>query len=122
MVKFFASYQPSSIAILDISTGSASSLLPLLQSEFPASTFTFKKCDISNWDEQAAVFKEIYAEFGSVNVVCANAGVSEIGNFLDADDGEPKRPILKTLDINLTGTLYCASPSAPLTTLKVYGD
>lgn len=44
-----------------------------------------------------------------MDVVCANAGVSEIGSFLEAgaEDGEPKKPGLKTLDINLVGTLYC---------------
>ncbi len=56
------------------------------------------------------MFKEVYGEFGSVDVVCANAGVSEIGKLLELEtqeDGEPKRPGLKTLEINLVGTLYC---------------
>ena len=55
------------------------------------------------------MFAEVYKQFGSVDVVCANAGVSEIGKFLEKEDeGEgPRKPGLKTLDINLTGTLYC---------------
>jgi hypothetical protein len=43
-----------------------------------------------------------------VDIVFANAGVTEVGKFLEEDgDGEPKKPQLKTLDVNLTGTLYC---------------
>jgi len=53
------------------------------------------------------VFKEIYEESGRVDLVFANAGVSEVGKFLENDgEGEPKKPGLKTLDVNLTGTLY----------------
>jgi NADP-dependent 3-hydroxy acid dehydrogenase YdfG len=56
------------------------------------------------------VFKEIYEESGRVDLVFANAGVSEIGKFLENDgEGEPKKPGFKTLDVNLTGTLYCES-------------
>jgi NAD(P)-dependent dehydrogenase (short-subunit alcohol dehydrogenase family) len=82
-----------------------------LQAEFPSTTFLFKKCDISSWDEQKAVFQDIYEETGSIDYVFANAGVSEIGNFLEKDAGEPLKPTLKTIDINLTGTLYSESDS-----------
>lgn len=53
----------------------------------------------------------MYKTFGSVDVVCANAGVSEIGHFLEKEEEgeEPRKPGLKTLDINLTGTLFCKS-------------
>ncbi|KAG4421448.1 hypothetical protein IFR04_005398 [Cadophora malorum] len=106
MVKFFASLS-SKIAILDIASPPPT-LLSTLQTEFPNSTFIFQRCDISSWEEQASVFAEVYKQFGSVDVVCANAGVSEIGKFLEKEDeGEgPRKPGLKTLDINLTGTLY----------------
>jgi hypothetical protein len=39
--------------------------------------------------------------------VCANAGIVEAGKFLEIADGEPRKPNLRTLDINLSGTLYC---------------
>lgn len=107
LVRYFASHC-SRIAILDISTP-PSSVLSTLQTDFPISTFLFQKCDISSWDEQAAIFKTVYEEYGSVDVVCANAGVSEIGTFLESeeDGDEPRKPELKTLDINLVGTLFC---------------
>ncbi|KAH7386432.1 hypothetical protein BKA64DRAFT_735354 [Cadophora sp. MPI-SDFR-AT-0126] len=106
LVKFFASHA-TNIAVLDISTPPPT-LLSSLQTEFPASTFSFQKCDISNWEEQVSVFETVYKHFGSVDVVCANAGVSEIGKFLEREEeGEgPRKPGLKTLNINLLGTLY----------------
>ncbi len=48
---------------------------------------------------------------GSIDYVFANAGVSEVGNFLEKDAGEPVKPTLKTIDINLVGTLYSKSGS-----------
>ncbi len=42
-----------------------------------------------------------------MDIVCANAGIVEAGKFLEVDEAEPKRPNLGTLDINLSGTLYC---------------
>lgn len=105
IVRFFAA-QSNKISILDISAASAQSVVTSLQAEFPTSVFLFKKCDISSWDEQKAVFEEVYKENGSIDYVFANAGVSEIGNFLEKDTGEPTKPSLKTIDINLMGTLY----------------
>jgi len=105
-VKFFASTPNSQITILDISAAAAETVLLSLRSEFPKSNFLFKKCDISNWDEQAAVFKEVYKEVGHIDIVFANAGVSEIGTFLGKEDGEPEKPNLKTLEIDVIGTLY----------------
>jgi hypothetical protein len=49
----------------------------------------------------------VYKETGAIDVVFANAGVSEVGTFLAKEEEEPTRPNLKTLDINLLGTLYC---------------
>lgn len=105
IVRFFAA-QSTKISILDISASSAQAVVSSLQTEFPSTTFIFKKCDISSWDEQRAVFADVYKETGSIDYVFANAGVSEVGNFLEKDTGEPVKPTLKTIDINLVGTLY----------------
>ena len=51
----------------------------------------------------------MYKEIGSVDIVCANAGIVEAGRFLGIDEGEPEKPNLKTLDIDLNGTLFCKS-------------
>ena len=89
-----------------MSESSAQKVLTSLTSEFPNTKFIFKKCDISNWDEQKQVFKEIYEESGSVDIVLANAGVVEKGDFLEVEQAEPQKPELRTLDVNVTGTLY----------------
>lgn len=105
-MHYFAA-ESTTISILDISAASAAGVLSSLRSKYPSSTFLFKKCDISHWDEQKNVFAEVYKETGSIDVVFANAGVSEIGTFLQRDEGEPTKPDLRTLEINLLGTLYC---------------
>lgn len=104
-MKFFAS-QASKITILDISAASGVTVLPALRTEFPKASFLFKKCDISSWDEQKTVFEEVYKEVGSIDVVFANAGATEIGSFLEKKD-QPTKPNLRTLEINVLGTLYC---------------
>ena len=105
IVRYFAA-RSTKISILDISAASAQTVVSSLRAEFPSTIFLFKKCDISSWDEQKAIFEEVYKETGSIDYVFANAGVSEIGNFLGKDIGEPMKPTLKTVDINLVGTLY----------------
>lgn len=57
------------------------------------------------------VFEQFYRETGSIDYVFANAGVSEIGTFLKREDGDPVKPTMKTIDINLIGTLYSESES-----------
>jgi NAD(P)-dependent dehydrogenase (short-subunit alcohol dehydrogenase family) len=107
LVRFFASYA-CKVALLDISEAAAQSVLLSLRTEFPSATFMFQKCDVSNWDEQKAAFEKLYEQTGSIDIVCANAGIVEAGKFFGVDE-EPKKPNLKTLDIDLNGTLYCKS-------------
>lgn len=120
LIQHFAQFS-TQLAILDISLATASTLLPSLQTQFPNSKFIFKKCDISKWEEQRKVFSEVYTEFGSIDIVCANAGVTEIGKLLvDEEDEEGlKKPNLKTLDIDLVGTIYSKS-AFPSSTISVY--
>ncbi|CAG8974777.1 hypothetical protein HYALB_00000389 [Hymenoscyphus albidus] len=93
-------------AILDISLAAAETQIRSLRSRYPTSTFSFYACDISNWEEQASAFKKAYRDMGSIDIVFANAGVVEIGHFLQTNNDEPAKPNLKTLDVNLVGTLY----------------
>ncbi|KAE9370738.1 putative short chain dehydrogenase/reductase [Stipitochalara longipes BDJ] len=108
LVQFFASYG-CNVALLDISLESAAhvqSVLSSLRQQYPSVTFIFQKCDVSSWEEQAAAFEKVYKEIGSIDIVCANAGIVEAGRFLAVDEEEPKKPNMKTLDIDLNGTLY----------------
>ncbi|KAI0429912.1 15-hydroxyprostaglandin dehydrogenase [Xylaria sp. FL1042] len=73
----------------------------------------FEKCDVTSWTEQKKAFKAVYERVGRVDVVVANAGVSEGGGRswvlpargLDPLD-EPEEPRLKVLDVNLLGVVY----------------
>lgn len=104
-VRFFAS-EACKITILDISAASAQAVVTSLQAEFPSASFLYKECDISDWEQQKTVFEDVYKEVGSIDYVFANAGVSEIGTFLKKDEGEPTKPNLRTLEINLLGSIY----------------
>ena len=104
-MKFFAA-QGSSIAIFDISEVAALAVLSSLRQEYPAARFTFQKCDVSRWEDQTAAFAKTFQDFGCIDIVIANAGISEKGDFLAHDEGAPVKPIFTTLDVNMTGMLY----------------
>ncbi|KAK3319999.1 hypothetical protein B0T19DRAFT_445774 [Cercophora scortea] len=109
MSRHFAS-QGHRVAILDINAESGHGIATEIASEFPESTVSFRKCDVSSWDEQAAAFKAIFHEHGgSIDIVMANAGVSEQGSTTAVDLAEmdePLPPKLGTIQINLMGTIY----------------
>lgn len=104
MAKLLAAYS-TNIALLDISADQAEVVISGLKTDYPSSTFMFQKCDVSSWDEQKMAFEHVHEEFGSVDIVFANAGVGEIGKFLEPEL-EPTKPTLRSVDINLVGTLY----------------
>ncbi|KAF4634320.1 hypothetical protein G7Y89_g3784 [Cudoniella acicularis] len=106
IVRFVAALSARSVIILDISPTTAELVISSLEKEFTSTRFSFKHCDISNWEEQKDAFKEVYSHMGGIDIVFANAGVTEFGKFLENEEGEPSQPNLKTMDINLVGTLY----------------
>ncbi|VDB86849.1 unnamed protein product [Peniophora sp. CBMAI 1063] len=70
----------------------------------------FSRCDVLNWENQVALFDLAISSFGSVDIVCAIAGLTEIGNTaqgsLTFENGKPQPPPLKTLQVNLVGVFY----------------
>ncbi|KAF5017616.1 hypothetical protein F66182_10442 [Fusarium sp. NRRL 66182] len=72
----------------------------------------FVKCDIRDWDQQKEVFEKAKRQSpsNSVDVVIANAGISRSSGdslwTLDDPDGEPTKPDLNIVRVNLDGTLY----------------
>lgn len=76
-----------------------------LSSEYTNASFSFFKADISNWDELASVFAQIYDEQGRIDLVMANAGISKEPRLI-VDEETPSKPALHTLDVNLIGTVY----------------
>lgn len=80
-----------------------------LRSEFPSAAVSFEECDVSSWENQAAVFEKVYNEQGRIDIVFANAGITEKGSLLptENENGGPTKPDLATLNVNLTGCIYC---------------
>lgn len=97
-----------------MSEASAKSVLSSLRQDFPTVRFIFEICDVSKWEDQKTTFEKTFQEFEHIDVVIANAGISEKGNFLDIDPGEPVKPTITTLDVNLTGMLYSKSTNCDL--------
>lgn len=118
-MKSFAS-QKFQIAILDISETSGEAVLSSLRQDFPAARFVFHKCDVSLWDDQKAAFEKIFQEFEHIDIIIANAGISEKGNFLAIDPREPVKPTFATLEVNMTGMLYSKPTSIVLSTADRY--
>lgn len=108
MSQHFAS-QGYNVAVFDVTAESGREAVAKLAAENPDAKLIFKKCDVSSWQDQAASFKEVYGEFGRIDVVCANAGISEKGgsDLARIEEDEPKKPNLQVLDVNLTGAIYC---------------
>lgn len=99
------------MSVLDVNPD-GTQIVKALSSEFPDASFSFKKADISNWDELAAIFEEIFQEQGRIDVVMANAGISREASLI-MDEEKPSKPTLKTLDVNLTGTIYSGNTPFP---------
>lgn len=117
IVEHFAS-QGHNVAVFDLNIDSGNQLISRLAAEVPRAKVIFKKCDVSSWKSQADAFKEVHAEFGKIDIVVANAGVSEQGasSLSKIEDEKPQEPNLKITDINLSGVIYCElfSPTGAL--------
>jgi len=74
----------------------------------PASKTAFFKCDISSWEQQCDLFEYTIQCYGKVDVVFANAGISEHTPFLfeGAGDETARKPNLDQYNVNLIGTIY----------------
>ena len=69
----------------------------------------FCKTDVSDWDQLAALFKAAHARWGRIHLHTANAGVGDIEAMYGptaSEDGEPRKPDLRTVDIDLSAVIY----------------
>lgn len=107
MTKHFAE-QGHNIAVLDINATIGPSIVSTIQEKVPQSKLTFRRCDVSSWDDQARVFKEINELHGGIDIVMANAGLSDRGanSITVLDEDEPSPPGLVTVNVNLVGVMY----------------
>ncbi|KAI1773237.1 NAD(P)-binding protein [Hypoxylon cercidicola] len=107
MTKYFASLGYI-VTIFDVNTDAGHKVAAQVASENPQATVGFKRIDVTSWSDQATAFKEVYQQHGKIDVVMANAGISEQGasSLALVEEEEPSQPRLRTLDVNLTGTIY----------------
>lgn len=97
------------VAIFDVNVEAGKDVVSQIAADSPQVIVVFRQCDVSSWQSQAQKFKEVHSEFGRIDVVCANAGISEKGaSALGAiEEGEPVEPDLTIIDVNLSGVIYC---------------
>lgn len=107
VTRHFAS-QGNKVAILDFDTRGKAKASEISQ-DFPQATVLFHHCDVSSWEQQAQAFREVYAEFGQIDIVMANAGISEgMSNILATiESGDPEKPDMKVVEVDLHGVIYC---------------
>lgn len=98
----------ATVTILDINPTMATEALKSLRSSYPDSRVSFKQCDVSKYESQAAAFKSAFAEQGRIDIVVANAGLSaeQREPFLAAREDPDAPPPLTTLNVNLYGVIY----------------
>ncbi|KAI5863636.1 NAD(P)-binding protein [Durotheca rogersii] len=113
MAKHFAS-QGHKVAILDVNANNGPQVAAQVAAENPGSTVTFERCDIASWHDVSEAFRYVYQRYGAIHVVLANAGISEQGvsSLTLVDEEEPSQPRLRTLEVNLTGTIYTVKLAA----------
>ncbi|KAL1872010.1 hypothetical protein VTK73DRAFT_1754 [Phialemonium thermophilum] len=78
-------------------------------------TVTFRQCDVTSWKEQSAAFADVFREHGGkIDVVMANAGISEGGvtSAVDLREEEPSEPRLGVVNVNLIGVIYTVKLAA----------
>ncbi|KAH6662484.1 hypothetical protein B0J14DRAFT_707596 [Halenospora varia] len=68
----------------------------------------FVRCDVSDWDSNAAMFKKAYQWGGRIDFFAANAGVEERESVynLPVSEGELKKPNISTIEVDLHSVFY----------------
>ncbi|KAK0195007.1 hypothetical protein F5146DRAFT_268724 [Armillaria mellea] len=67
------------------------------------------RCNAAIWDDVVALFDLAVKTYGGLDIVVANAVVTEVGQFTQVSfdsNGKPVKPNLTTLDANLVGILH----------------
>jgi 15-hydroxyprostaglandin dehydrogenase (NAD) len=91
------------VALLDVSPAGAS-----IAVELGASAIYFH-CDVSSWESQAAAFAATFEIWGRIDFTALNAGIGDNDDFFGAtgdENGEPVKPGLKTVAVDLIGVFY----------------
>ncbi|KAL5531290.1 hypothetical protein ACEPAG_4167 [Sanghuangporus baumii] len=73
----------------------------------------WRTCNVLDYEDQRSLFEFALEEFGSIDVVIANAGVREIGKLVGSEikldeRGLPVEPKLMTVQMNFISVIYTA--------------
>lgn len=105
-------HSPSNqIALLDIDPAAGARAVAAIRSQHPHASVSFVHCDVASWASQAAAFRAVFeAHGGVVDVVVANAGVTEGGGWEEEEEEEgeaPREPrVGGVVGVNLVGVVY----------------
>lgn len=115
MTRHFAS-QGYKVSVLDINDKTGPGIVAEVAAEHPQAELSFKRSDVSSWEDQAAAFEQIYREHGRIDIVMANAGISEQGqsSFVEVGADVPVKPATKSIEVNFLGVIYCTSFWSPV--------
>ncbi|KAJ0424369.1 hypothetical protein BJY00DRAFT_326935 [Aspergillus carlsbadensis] len=106
ITRQFAPQPNTHITIFDINSATGEATVSQLQTEFPGTGFSFERVDVSSWESQADAFERVFAQQGRIDVVFANAGITEKGSLLPEKDGKLTKPELATINVNFVGVVY----------------
>ncbi|KAF3763102.1 hypothetical protein M406DRAFT_18307, partial [Cryphonectria parasitica EP155] len=70
---------------------------------------TFLSADVSDWDQLAAAFEKAHARFSRLDFCALNAGIDDrddIFRSISSGDLPPRRPNMRTFEVNLFGPYY----------------
>ncbi|SPO07180.1 probable short chain dehydrogenase/reductase [Cephalotrichum gorgonifer] len=107
MTRHFAS-QGHKVSVLDINDKTGPGIIAEVAAEYPQATLSFRRGDVSSWEDQAAAFEQIFRDHGRIDVVMANAGISEQGqsSVVEVEGDVPKKPATKSIEVNFLGVIY----------------
>ena len=106
MTRHFAS-QGHQVFIFDVDAKSGAAVAAEVTTAHPSAAVTFKRCDVTSWEDLCAAFGEVYLTAGRIDIVMANAGTVGKGVSQLVDEDELVKPSTEVLDINILGTIYC---------------
>lgn len=68
----------------------------------------FVQTDISSWDQQASMFAAAYAWHSRLDFCALNAAIDDRDDIFHSVDTSkpPKKPNMRTVDVNVSGTWY----------------
>ncbi len=105
----------ATVIVGDINAGAGQKKVAALRQSSGSDNHHFIKLDVTDWNSQAAFFKQAasLSPHRGIDCVIANAGICdalEIAEFENPPDYQaldaPSPPQMRTMDVNLTGVMY----------------